>query len=295
MRWKFTERQQKQRKSNILVTSWCFSERSHISNQKQNFSDCFHSFDSVGSHRTPDQGYKVAYGKWGGTTKMILFSKFCFRKCEMMSLKIRFWRKSFTNELLLRGIPLLLFSFTFPQEMPITQVTNTRKHKLRKANSSSVNMCLTCGCYVRIQNPIWPYLGTKNYKNWRSKCPDCFPAAKYYHYCLPILVFLLLTQNVTPFEFRNCPALGLSWLTNFIMDTSFKIAYCSVTSLSSMVFSLHGKKIYIQINFLWSKCSVIKEKTRDPLNITMNGVRRKVDMTQYIVRFLSHFSVKKVM
>ena len=28
------------------------------------------------------------------------------------------------------------------------------------------------------------------------------------------------------------------------MDTSFKIAYCSVASLSSMVFSLHGKKIY---------------------------------------------------
>ena len=59
------------------------------------------------------------------------------------------------------------------------------------------------------------------------------------------------------------------------MDTSFKIAYCSVTSLSSMVFSLHGKKIYIQINFLWSKCSVIKEKTRDPLNNIKNEWRKK--------------------
>lgn len=169
MRWKFTERQQKQRKSNILVTAWCFSERSHISNQQRNCSDGFHDFDSVGSHRTPDQGYKAAYRRWKAQPRSFYFHNFasgsvkgCLSKYVCEGTVSPTFDTDWSLNLFWGGFPFCFSLQLFPKKRSILMLQITRKHKLRKANSGSVNICLTCGCYVRIQNPVWPYEGTKN-------------------------------------------------------------------------------------------------------------------------------------
>lgn len=174
-----------------------------------------------------------------------------------MSLKIRFWRNSFTNfrrsfklELLLRRDSLFAFFFNlFPRNAQYSG------YKLQENISSAkpTQAQSTCALHAAVTFVSRILYGhtwaQKTKRTCRSQSPHRLPTAKYYHYCLANISFFSPNTERNPLWISQLPNLRVklqlgTWLTNFIMDTSFKIAYCSVASLSSMVFSLYGKRIH---------------------------------------------------